>query len=303
VLLVLSLAVLARERVRAIAMLRAHGLRRLGATLAISLEGWVYAAVGTAAGALCGYGLARLVVVVARHAFENSNSTNVDLTFSARAGTVVAAAAVVLVIALVTVVANALVITHRNVVSAMRGLPEPPRQRYGRSAGVVLVAVGVAVAAGGIATATGVAAVGGPALAGVGVVLCGGAPPRRWFVAVVALIVVTWCVLVVGLVPRAWATLTGALIVAEGLVMTGAALALAATAMRNPRLDTRGHRHRASALASVYARQPSWRTIAVAATYATILFMLTVLVTLRGVYQRDTNDLARRVGGAATLEV
>ncbi len=305
-LLVLALGALGRDRVRSTAALRAHGLSRRGVVGALTLEGWFYALVGTAFGVLFGWGLGEMVVVIARHVFEDGNAPNVELAFSARLSSFVDAAAVVFLLALATILTTAVIASRRNVVSAMRGISKPFRLSppLRRGIGAALALAGVVLLVVGLARPAGVAAIAGVPLLAIGGVLFAGEPAyRRWVIGVVGGAVLVWSLVLVDLVPKAWTTLSGSLIVVEGLVLTSALLGILATQLERPRLGRSSHRRRATALASMYARQPSWRTILVAATYATLLFMVTVLITVRGLYERDTNNLAHRMGGESSLEV
>ena len=125
-LLALTALVLVRDRARAFGVLRANGLRRGRQAIALSLEGWLYASVGAALGALAGAGIADLVVVLARHVFATQTAGRVDLVYAARLASVVSAGAVGFLAALLVTVGAAGHGARRNIVRMIKGLADPP---------------------------------------------------------------------------------------------------------------------------------------------------------------------------------
>ncbi len=309
-LLVLTALMLARDRARAFGILRANGLRRARQIAALSLEGWLYAIMGAVAGAGLGAGLADLVVVSARSVFATQTAGRVELVFSARASSVVAAGAVGFLAALVVMVTAAIVMSRRNIVRMIKGLADPPRalaMRRWRVLGAALAAAGIATLVAGLVTANGVASVAGPAICAIGMVTLVHGPGRtRWVVSVAAASVFVWSALVVTVVRHAFSGLDLATIATEGIVMCAAAVAVVSVnhaALTRRVSDPRGRRGLAAGLGLAYSRTAPRRTTLIVSMFAVAVFTLTLLLTVGQLYSHNVDGVAHRLGGAAALEV
>jgi len=309
-LLILTALILVRDRARSMGILRANGLRRSRHIAALSLEGWLYSIAGAAVGALVGLGIGMLVVLVARDVFATQQVGQVDLVFAARPTSVATGAAVGFLASLVVVVAVSVAESRRNIVRMIKGLADPPRTMGAparRRIGGVVVAAGVATLVGGLIASNGVASVIGPAVAGVGLVLLAGTQTRtRVAASVVAVAVFIWSALVVTVVRGAFQGLGVAVMATEGSVMVACAVALVSlnhAAMTRRWTDPHGRRGLSFAIGVAYSRTSPKRTALIVSMYAVAIFTLALLVTVGQLYSHDVDALARRLGGAATIEV
>jgi len=309
-LVVLTALMLARDRARSMGILRANGLRRSRHVAALSLEGWLYAIVGAAVGGLVGLGIGVLVVLVARDVFATQSVGQVDLVFAARPTSVAIGCTVGFLASLVVVVAVVVADSRRNVVRMIKGLADPPRvmdRPLRLRLGGVLVAAGVATLAGGLVVANGVASVVGPAVAGAGLVLLVSTQARtRLAASVVAVGVFIWSSLVITVVRGAFRGLDVAVIATEGSVLVACAVVLvslnhAATTRRWT--DPRRRRGLSFAIGVAYSRTAPKRTALIVSMYAVAIFTLALLVTVGQFYRHDVDAQARRLGGAAAVEV
>jgi ABC-type antimicrobial peptide transport system permease subunit len=310
VLLILTFSILARDRVRSMGILRAQGLSRRGTVAALALEGWLYTLVGIAVGALGGVALAAGALLAARDVFGSPVAGSVELVFSARAASLATACAIGLIISLSVVLGTAAIVSRRNIVRVMRRMDDPP-YRPRRSAwvatGVGVCAAGIVIGVAGITIANPVASVAGPATSALGVVLFLYTPARaRWLISIASLAVFVWAVLAVTIVRSAFTHLGTGVVVAVGLVTTTCAVALVAVnhnALIRPFVARAGRRGPAFTLGLAYARTARLRTVLVTAIFATVLFTLTLLVTIRQLYGNDVRDLGRRLGGNSAIEI
>jgi putative ABC transport system permease protein len=178
-LLVNIFVMLADERRSQLGTLRALGMRRSTLVGSFATEGWIYAVLSAALGALVGIQIGRLIAWRAGTVLTSGDElTSLRLVFAYEWRTVLDGFAIGLVIALVTVVVTSVRVSRLNVIAAIRDLP-PPSRLHRRdlrvSAGVALLVAGSAWTAWAVATdeANGFAA--GPmmALTGVGVAISG----------------------------------------------------------------------------------------------------------------------------------
>ncbi|MDQ1457215.1 MAG: putative transport system permease protein [Actinomycetota bacterium] len=310
VLLILTFSILARDRVRSMGILRAQGLSRRDTVAALALEGWLYTIVGISAGALGGVALGAVALFAARDVFGSPVAGSVELVFSARAASIAAGCAIGLIIALSVVLGAAAIVSRRNIVRVMRRMDDPPH-RPGRSAlvasGAGLCAAGVAIGVTGITIANPVASLAGPALFALGVVLFLYTPARaRRLISIASLAVFVWSALAVTIVRDAFTHLGTGVVVAVGVVTTFCAVALAAVnhnALIRPFVARPGRRAPAFTLGLAYARTARLRTVLIMGMFATVLFTLTLLITIRQLYGNDVRDLGRRLGGKSAIEI
>jgi putative ABC transport system permease protein len=308
VLLALTFFALTRDRSRALGVLRAIGLRRSGHAAALTVEGTVYAFVGSALGAFAGAALAMLVVLLARDTLAGPTSSAVDLTFAFRASTVAVGFAVGYLASVALVVAAAIVASRRNIVGMMRGAADTADTVRGRTVlggGTCLAGVSILVA--GLATSNSAATVLGPAVVAAGAALLLAATPgARFFISVGAVAVLVWSAVAITLMPNTFRGVSLWFVAAEGLVMTGclAALVIASERSRSGTWAGGGSRGRlAVALARAYSRTAPRRTSLIMMMYAVTIFTLTLLVTIAQFYGHDVSSVARDLGGSAAIEV
>jgi putative ABC transport system permease protein len=276
----------------------------------LSLEGWFYAIVGAALGGLAGLGIGELVVLVARTVFTTQAIGRVDLVFSARPASVALGFAIGFLGALVVVVSAAVVASRRNIVRMIKGLADPPRPLVATSRRVVggaLVVGGIATLAAGLVASNGVASVIGPAAGAIGLVLLIVVPGRvRLGASLAAVAVFAWSALAITVVHGAFSGLSVAVVATEGAVLSACAVALVSlnhAAITRRWSEPRGRRALSFGIGLAYSRTAPKRTVLIVSMYAVAIFTLTLLVTIGQLYNHNVDAVARRLGGAAALEV
>jgi putative ABC transport system permease protein len=306
-LLALTFLALTRDRSQSLGVLRAIGLRRTGHAAALTVEGAVYAFVGSAIGAVAGAVLAMLVVLLARDTLAGPTSAGVDLTFASRSSTLVIGFAIGYLASVALVVAAAFAASRRNIVGMMKGAPDPAPTVRGRAAiGGAICLAGVAILIAGLTASNGAATVLGPAVLAAGAaLLLSGTSGARLFVSVGAVALLVWSAVAITMIPTAFHGISVGLLAAEGIVMTAC---LAVLVIWSPRSRS-GSRMRAGrgrlavALARAYSRTAPRRTSVIMMMYAVTIFTLTLLVTISQFYGHDVNAVARDLGGGAGIEV
>jgi len=230
-LLVNIFVMLADERRSELGMLRAVGMRRAPLVGAFALEGWLYALASSAAGAVAGIGVGRLIAWRADSILSGGpEGTTLNIEFSFNRATVLTGFALGFLISLITVVSSSVRTARFNVIRAIRDIQEPPRpyprRRYAR-AGLAVALVGLAYSIVGFAGPNGYGVMLGPVF-----VVAGAAPQlaRRWpgrTVAVVtATLVLVWEVVAVPILGLMDIGIGIPIFLAQGLTMTGAAIVL-----------------------------------------------------------------------------
>ena len=142
-LLVNVLLMLAEERLSEMGTMRAVGMPRRPLVGSFSLEGTLYAAVGSLIGGGLGLGLGRILV---RFMDEMTNSSEsgdyrgLPLRFAIQRPTLLTGIALGFIVATVAVVATSLRVSRLEVIRAIRDLPAPTRHR---KAAIPLVIVGL----------------------------------------------------------------------------------------------------------------------------------------------------------------
>ncbi|MGQ0824571.1 MAG: FtsX-like permease family protein [Actinomycetota bacterium] len=152
-LLLLSSIVLmlAEERSRELAVMRAVGMRRRTLVAVFALEGWCYCAAAAVVGAVLGMGFARVAIgVLGRYFDEGVGSGSVRVVYDAAPQPVVLGLTVGLAVSLATVVATGAHVARRNIVGAIRGetshaTPVRTRARAWVAVGLVVSAVAAVV--------------------------------------------------------------------------------------------------------------------------------------------------------------
>ena len=230
-LLVNIFVMLADERRSELGMLRAIGMRRAPLVGAFALEGWLYALVSSALGAVVGIGVGRLIAWRADAILSSGREVNaLKMEFSFTSNTVLSGFALGFLIALVTIVFTSIRIARFNVIRAIRDIQEPsgprPRRRYAQI-GLVLAVLGIGYSVLGFANDNGYGVMLGPAL-----VVAGVAPQlaRRWSGHKVAMtaatLVLVWAVVAVPILGWMDISIDIPIFLVQGLTMTAAAIAL-----------------------------------------------------------------------------
>ncbi len=230
-LLVNIFVMLADERRSQLGMLRAIGMRRGPLVFGFATEGWLYALVSAATGALIGIQLGRIIAWRADRILQSDNDLYaLDLTFTWQWSTVAQGFALGFVIAVVTIVLTSLRISRLNVIAAIRDLPAPEhRTRRGlpRLVGAGMLAVGVASTAWAFGVGDSYTLAAGPMLVAVGIgALTVGRVGVRATVSWVSVLVLIWGAMVVPVIGWLDITTEIPIFLLQGTTMCAAGVAL-----------------------------------------------------------------------------
>jgi putative ABC transport system permease protein len=132
-LIFLIFIMLAAERREELGIARAVGTRQRKLVQMFLFEGVAYDLLAAAVGALIGVAVAYVMVIVLASAFNETSG--VHITYSVTPRTVLVAYAIGVLLTFAVVTASAWRVSRMNIVTAIRGLPEPPaaekrRQRW-----------------------------------------------------------------------------------------------------------------------------------------------------------------------------
>ena len=312
-LLVNIFTALAQERKVSLGMLRAVGLRRASLVASFSLEGWIYALGSALLGALVGILVGRAIIFVAADIFSTgSEEFTLDLRYSFDSTSLTGGFTIGFVISLVTVVLSSLVIAKLNVIRAIRDLPEPPRTKKqrvtARIVGIVLALVGVVIAASGISGKSPEAALIGPPVLFLGLAMAlTFVLPSRLATTIGALGTIAWAVLCFGLLPDVFETAEIPVFAMQGIILVAAAVAAIIV-----NLETIGHGVRAVGggsssmalrLGLAYPLARRFRTGAILAMYAMVVFILTFIVVLSTLFSSQAERFTRDSAGGFEVQV
>lgn len=230
-LLVNIFVMLADDRRSELGMIRALGLRRLPLVTTFATEGWIYAVLASALGALLGIGVGRVIAWRADSILSSGREIDaLDMRFHWEHTTLIAGFAIGLVISMVTIVLTSVRTARVNVIAAIRDLPDVKPHRTARrrlGLGAVALLLGVALTVAGVAGPQQFALILGPtvALIGVGLLLVG-TVPTKVNVSLVAVCSLVWSAASVPIGASLGAPLEIPLFLVQGLLMSAAAIVL-----------------------------------------------------------------------------
>ena len=312
-LLVVNLFVmLAEERKVQLGMFRALGMTQGSLIQAFSVEGWLYGLVAATFGVTAGLGLGWVIVrLVARSINAVGGDLGLDLVFgfdwaSLRDGFLLG-----LAVSTMTVVLAGLRFARVNIISAIRDLPAPRRSGDSR-----LVAVGAVVALlGGVVwtivafgTDDGVGIVLAPLLAGAGLAAIFRAVASPRIVGtVLALASMVWATIAIRIVVARMEEPEVNAFVAQGVALTAASVALVSLHQqligRLARSSIRGPRSLMVSLGVAYPLSRLMRTALTVGMYALVVFTLTFITVLSGIFSTQLQDSADQLSGGSDVLV
>lgn len=272
-------------------MLRALGLKRNHLMRAFAMEGAVYAVAAAVAGAFVGIGVGWVITVVTT-GIVGADDPELTFRLAVEPASLVAGAAIGLIISLVTVWGTSARISSLNVIRAIRDLPEPSTTKT-RLRSLVLGSTGVVI--GGLLFGSGqgndeaVPALVGPAMtAFCGIPLLRRLVPRRVAVVALSSFALAWGVLCFTVLPDAFESSGIEVFVAQGVVLVAAAVAISSSADHlwvalADRLSRSG-RGLALRLGLAYPLDRKFRTGMLLGMYALVLFTITFLAVLSGIF-------------------
>ena len=303
-LLVNIFVMLADERRSELGMLRAIGMRRAPLVGAFALEGWLYALVSSALGAILGIGVGRLIAWRADAILSSGREdTALKMAFSFTANSVLNGFALGFLIALLTIVVTSVRIARFNVIRAIRDIQEPhrdrPRRRYARI-GQGIALIGLAYSIVGFASSNGYGVMLGPAF-----VVAGVAPmlARRWpartVSTVVAVVVLVWEVVAVPILAWMDIAIDIPIFLVQGLTMTAASIVVV-NGQQEPigrglaRLTGRSLPVR---LGLAYPLARRFRTGMTLGMFSIVMLTLVYMSVLSHMFQGQTDGLAADLAG------
>lgn len=307
-LLVNIFVMLADERRSELGMLRAIGMRRAPLVGAFALEGWFYALVSSALGAVVGIGVGRVITWRADAILSRGEeTTQLNMEFAFTWPTVVTGFAIGFVIALATIVASSVRIARFNVIRAIRDVQEPPRLRPRWRVvvtGLTVAVAGLALAAVGFGASNGYGILAGPALVAAGVSpLLARRLPARAVATVAAAVVLVWGVVALPVLGSMDIAIEIPIFLVQGLVLCAAAIALVSVHQERigravARLSGRSLSVR---LGLAYPLARRFRTAMTMAMFAIVILTLIYMAVISRMLNSRTDELSSDLGGGFNI--
>ncbi|HEU5308185.1 MAG TPA: FtsX-like permease family protein [Acidimicrobiia bacterium] len=308
-LLVNVFVMLADERRSELGMLRAVGMRRRTLVAALATEGWIYAVLASALGALLGIAFGRLIAWRADTILTSGREVNaLHLTFEFDWSTVFTGFAVGLAVSTATILLASIRIARVNIIQAIRDITVATRPRPRRRVvwlGAVAVVLGALLTFAGFSGPNQYGVMAGPML-----VIVGLAPwlarhlPARSVYTWVSVAVIAWAVACFVPLAALDATIEIPLFLVQGLALTAAAVYLVTA-----HLDSIGHLlgNRGSSLAArlglAYPLARRFRTAMTLGMFAIIVLTLVYMSEISFMFRGRTDDIARNLSGGFGVEL
>jgi len=313
VLLVVNLFVmLAEERKVQLGMFRALGMTQGALVRAFSVEGWIYGMIAATLGAIAGLGLGRVIVgLVARSIGELGEGFGLELVFSFDWASVRDGFLLGLAVSTATVVIASLRFARANIISAIRDLPAPPREGPSwpiNAVAAVALLGGIGWTASAFAADDGVGIVLGPVVAAMGAagLLVRVAPPLT-VGTILAAGSMVWATVAIRIVVEGVDNPSVNVFVVQGVVLTAAAVVLLALHQYRlgslARSQLRGPRSMVFSLGVAYPLSRPVRTALTVGMYALVVFTLTFITVLSGIFDNQLDETAGELSGGSDLLV
>lgn len=309
-LLVNVFVMLADERRSELGMLRAMGMRRTLLVSGLATEGWLYATIASALGALLGIAFGWLIAWRAGRILTSGREVNaLHLTFTFTARTVAAGFAIGLIISIVTIAASSLRIARFNVIQAIRDQHAAPNERpSGRRArlGLALAVVGVPLTMLGFAGPDPYLLMGGPMLIFVGLAPTAARHlPLRGVTVATCVLVLVWAIGSVAVLSVLDATITIPLFLLQGLAMAGASVVLVTEYLENfgASLAKRGRSALAARLGIAYPLARRLRTAMTLAMFAIVVLTLVYMSIISSMIRSGSATTTRQLSGGFGIVV
>ncbi len=303
-LLVNVFVMLADERRSELGMLRAMGMRRTLLVFGLATEGWIYAVIASALGALLGIGFGWLIAWRAGRILATGREVNaLHLTFTFTAATVAVGFAIGLIISIVTIALSSLRIARFNVIQAIRDQRAAPNRRPGRRwarLGLALAVLGVPVTILGFAVPQPYLLMAGPMMIVVGL-----APTAARAVSLHAVTVATcavvllWAIGSVAVLALLDATITIPLFLLQGLAMAGASVVLVTEYLGSfgAALAKRGGAALTARLGIAYPLARRLRTAMTLAMFAIVILTLVYMSVISSMIRSGSDSTTRNLSG------
>jgi putative ABC transport system permease protein len=308
-LLVNVFVMLADERRSELGMLRAVGMKRRTLVAALATEGWIYALVASALGALLGIGFGRVIAWRADQILTSGREVNaLHLSFTFDWSTVVTGFAVGLAVAVVTILLASVRIARVNIIQAIRDITVAARERPRRRMvwlGVAAIVIGVLLTVMGFTAPDQYGVMAGPML-----VLLGVAPwlarrlRARPVYTGVSVAIMVWAVACFVPLAALDASIEIPLFLVQGFALAGAAVYLVVAYLDeiSGLLGGRG-RSLAARLGLAYPLARRFRTAMTLGMFAIIVMTLVYMGDISYMFRGRTDDIARNLSGGFGVEL
>jgi putative ABC transport system permease protein len=303
-LLVNVFVMLADERRSELGMLRAMGMRRSRLVGALATEGWFYAVLASALGALLGIGFGWLIAWRAGEILGSGREESaLHLTFSFSSSTVIAGFAIGFVISIVTIVASSMRIARFNIIQAIRDTHDAPRLRPRRRwarLGVMVACLGGALTLLGFAEPESYSVMIGPMLVAVGLapVIARRLPGHAVLVAACTAVLV-WAVVSIAVVGSLGIAIEIPMFLVQGFAMAGAGVILITTYLGRvgTALGRGGRGTLAARLGVAYPVARRFRTGMTLAMFAIIILTLVYIGEISYMFQGRADAITSNLSG------
>ena len=313
VLLVVNLFVmLAEERKVQLGMFRALGMTQGALVRAFSVEGWFYGMIAATLGAVAGLGLGRaIVVLVARSIDELGSGIGLELAFAFDWASVRDGFLLGLAVSTATVFVAGIRFARVNVISAIRDLPAPRRTAQSQwipVAAAVGLFGGVGWSIYAFVADDAVGIVIGPILAAMGVTgLLVRFVSARIVGTALAAASMIWAVVAIRVVVEGVEDPGVNVFVVQGVVLTASAVVLVSLHQHHlgslARSQLRGPRSMVLSLGVAYPLSRPVRTALTVGMYALVVFTLTFITVLSGIFDNQLDETAAELSGGSDIVV
>lgn len=310
VLLLINLFVmLAEERRSEQGTLRALGMRRGLLVASFAAEGWMYGMAAAGLGTAAGVGLGRVIVAAVAGAIaDTADDLGLRLEFGFEGSSLATGFALGLAISVASVAVTSMRSARLNVIRAIRGLPDPPHppRRWLVPVSVAATAAGVLWSVQAIATEGVYGVLLGPlvTVAGVAVAITAltGGRLRRGAVSAAAVAAIAWATLALRvMLDRMAANPDINVFVIQGVALTAAAVLLVSEQqdrlVRVLNRLARGRRWLHVRIGLAHPAAGRLRSGLTVAMYALVVFTLTFVTVLAGVFDRQLGAASTELAG------
>jgi putative ABC transport system permease protein len=303
-LLVNVFVMLADERRSELGMLRAMGMRRSHLVGSLAIEGWLYAVIASALGALLGIGFGRVIAWRADQILGSGREVNaLHLTFTFTGSTVLTGFALGFVISIVTIVAASLRIARFNVIQAIRDIDTTHRDRPSERwavLGIAFAALGVPITVLGFIGPESFSLMLGPLMIVVGLAPTAARHrPGRAVTVVTCAVVLVWAVASVPVLGALGEPVQIPVFLVQGLAMAAAAVILVTACLENlgAMLGRRGRSVLAARLGIAYPLARRFRTAMTLAMFAIVVLTLVYMSVLSFMIRTRSDSYTQNLSG------
>lgn len=303
-LLVNIFVMLAEERRSQLGVLRALGMRRSTLVGSFATEGWLYALLSAALGALVGIEIGRLIASRAGAVLTSGDElTSLRLVFAYEWRTVLDGFAIGLMISVATVLITSVRVSRLNVIAAIRDLPPPSRRHrvdLRVSAGVALFVAGSAWTALAVVATDAYGFAAGPMIALTGAAVWMSGPLGvRTATSVAAVGIAVWGVVFMPLLAELDMSVGVPIFLVQGLGMcfAGVALLIVHQHALSSWWSRRGSGSLSVRIGLAYPLARVFRTVATLTMFALVVLTIVYLSSVSAMFAGSVDATTQRMSG------